>query len=80
MSEASGMGPEQSLGGCVSQGHLLGKVSGTICSKILKPPSTLNSMPLLRTLLQGELCSVSLSICHSQDLQALVAGQFFPKL
>lgn len=80
MSEASRMSPERSSEVYISQGHLLDKVSRTICSKILKPPSALHSMPLLRTLLWGGLCSVSLFVCYSQDLQALVAGQFFPKL
>lgn len=47
-SEACGTGSEQSLGGCFSQGHLLGKVTRIICSKILKPPSALHSMPQLR--------------------------------
>lgn len=49
------MGPEQPLGGCISQGCLLGKVSRIICSKILKPPSALHSMPQLRILIQAAL-------------------------
>lgn len=69
--------PQEDAGGGISQGHLLGKVSRTICSKILHPPSAPHCLPLVRLLPRAGFALLASPSATSQDLQALLAGQFF---